>query len=182
MNRWLKPGPSGPFQSSRAPARWAVVFGVGATAVALQLLIGGEWPYLLGGAVVIATVLALERAGRVGTGRASRLPPGAAAFVLGLFSLVFAALQGLALVPAIDLNHRLLAGEASVVEGTVTVESFVKTECLAVADRRVCYSEWGISPGYNRRQYLIGGLESGSQVRLSIIDGLIVRLEVSAGG
>jgi hypothetical protein len=173
---------AGLWDSDAVLERWSVVFGVGAAAVALQLLIGGEWPYLLGGAVVVVTVLALERAGHAGTGRASRLPPGAGAFVLGLFALVFAALQGLAMIPAIDLNHRLIAGEASVVEGTVTVESFVKTECLVVANRRICYSEWAISPGYNRRQYLIGALESGSQVRLSIIDGLIVRLEVSAGG
>lgn len=161
---------------------WAVVLGVGAASVALQLMIGGQWPYLLGGAVVIATVLILERAGHAGTGRASRLPPGAAAFVLGFFALVFAALQGLAMIPAIDLNSRLIAGEATVVEGPATFESFVKTECLAVANQRICYSDSVISPGYNRQRYLIGALESGSQVRLSIIDGLIVRLEVAAGG
>jgi hypothetical protein len=69
-----------------------------------------------------------------------------------------------------------------ILEGTVTVESFVKTECLVVADQRFCYSDSGVSPGYNRRQYFIGALESGSQVRLSIIDDLIVRLEVAADG
>jgi len=161
---------------------WAVVFGVGAACVALQFLIGGQWPYLLGGAVVAVTMLALERAGHAGTGRVSRLPPGAAAFALGLFALVFATFTGLAMIPAIELNRQLIAGEALILEGTVTVESFVKTECLVVADRRFCYSESGISPGYNRRQYIIGALESGSHVRLSIIDDLIVRLEVAAGG
>lgn len=173
---------AGLWDSDAILERWPVVLGVGAASLALQLLIGGEWPYFLGGAVIIVTVLALERAGHAGTGRARRRPPGAAAFVLGFFALVFATLQGLAMVPAIDLNRRLIAGEALVVEGTVTVESFVKTECLAVADQRICYSESTISPGYNRRQYLIGGLESGRQVRQSIIDGLIVRLEVSVGG
>lgn len=173
---------AGLWDSDAVFERWAVVFGVGAASVALQLLIGGQWPYLLGGAVVIVTVLVLERAGHAGTGRASRLPPGAAAFVLGFFALVFAALQGLAMIPAISLNSRLIAGEATVVEGPATFESFGKTECLAVVNQRICYSESAISPGYNRQQYLIGALESGSQMRLSILDGLIVRLEVAAGG
>lgn len=159
--------------------RWAVVLGVGAGTVALQLLIGGSWPYLIGGAVIVVIVLALDRAGHDGTGRAGRMPPGAPAFVLGFFALVFAALTGLAMIPAIDLNRRLVGGEALIVEGPVTVESFVKTECLAVANRRFCYGEGVISPGYNRRQYLVGGLQSGSHVRLSIIDDLIVRLEVA---
>jgi hypothetical protein len=162
--------------------RWAVILSVGATCVALQLLIGGQWPCLLGGAVVIVTVLALERAGHAGTGRVSKLPPGSAAFVLGFFALVFASFQGLAMIPAIDLNNRLIAGEATIVEGTVIIESFVKTECLAVANRTFCYSESAISPGYNRRQYLFGALESGTQVRLSILDELIVRLEVAGSG
>ena len=81
---------AGLWDSDAVLERWAVVVGVGAGCVALQFLIGGQWPYLLGGAVVIVASLALERAGHAGTGRVSRLPSGAAAFALGLVALLFA--------------------------------------------------------------------------------------------
>jgi hypothetical protein len=168
--------------------RWPLIVIIGATCVGLQLLIGGQWPYLAAGAVVLTVVIVLERAGQVEPGqdpspveRAAKpinMRPGAAAFMVGFFLLVFSAFQGLPMVAAIDLDRRLLAGEATTVEGTVTVESFGKSECLDVNDHRFCYSESTISPGYNRQRYINGPLETGLHVRLSVIDGLIVRLEV----
>jgi hypothetical protein len=161
---------------------WALVLGFGAACVGLQWLIGGQWPYLLGGAVVIAVIVLLERAGQQRADLARRLPRGAGSLMAGLFLLVLATGQGLPMVRAIDLNQRLLDGQATIVEGPVTVEPGLKSECLVVDAQRFCYSESTISPGYNRQRYLIGGLETGRQVRLSVIDGLIVRLEVGSPG
>jgi hypothetical protein len=159
---------------------WAPVLLVGATCVGLQFLIAGEWPYLLVGAVMVGVGIALERAGPGLMSRGGRLPVGSALFVIGFFLLIFAAFQGLPMVGAIGLNQRLLDGQAMVVEGAVTVESLGKGECLVVDGQRFCYSEAVVSPGYNRERYLIGGLETGQHVRMSVIDGLIVRLEVGS--
>jgi uncharacterized membrane protein len=168
--------------------RWPLVLILGATCVGLQWLIVGQWPFLLAGAVVVTIVVVLERAGRESSGqeqvrpertvRAHEVIPGAATFMVGFFLLVLGAFQGLPMVQAIDLDRRLLAGEATIVEGTVTVESLGKSECLVVERQQFCYSESTISPGYNRQRYINGPLETGLHVRLSVIDDQIVRLEV----
>jgi hypothetical protein len=167
--------------------RWPLAIAIGATCVGLQWLVVGQWPYLLAGTVVVTIVIVLERAGRESsdqgqirpsrTVRARRIP-GAATFMVGFFLLILGAFQGLPMVQAIDLDRRLLAGEATIVEGTVTVESLGKSECLVVERQRFCYSESTISPGYNRQRYINGPLETGLHVRLSVIDDQIVRLEV----
>jgi hypothetical protein len=177
----------GLLDSDEALKRWPLILIIGATCVGLQWLVVGEWPFVLGGAVVIIVIIGLERAGEGMTGQdstdpAARKPigmrPGAAIFGVGLFTLILAAFQGLPMVAAIDLDRRLLAGEAKVIEGTVTVKSFGKSECLSVAEQRFCYSESTVTPGYNRQRYINGPLETGFHVRLSVIDDQIVRLEV----
>jgi len=173
---------AGLWDSDAVLARWALVLGAGAACAALQFAIGGLWPYLLGGAAVVGIVIALERAGPGTSVRSRRLPPGAASFLVGFFLLILAAFEGLPMVATIDLERRLASGQATIVEGPVTVESFGKTECLAVAGQRFCYSEAAVSPGYNRRQTIFPELVTGMPVRLSIIDGLIVRLEVGSQG
>lgn len=159
--------------------RWSLVFGLGATCVLLQLLVAGEWPFLLAGAILIGFIVVVGRSDLARTGEANELPPGTRRLIIGMVMLVFAAFQGLPMVAAIDLNRRLVAGQATIVEGPATFDGYgSKTECLSVDDQRFCYSESEVSAGYNRRRYLIGALETGQYLRLSILDGLIVRLEV----
>jgi hypothetical protein len=81
------------------------------------------------------------------TSRSRRLPLGIGLFGFGFFLLIFAAFQGLPMVAAIGLNQRLLDGQATIVEGTVTVQSFgSKSECLIVDEQQFCYSESIVSP------------------------------------
>lgn len=177
----------GLLDSDAALERWPLVLLIGGICVGLQWLVVGQWPYLLAGAVVIIVIVGLERAGQGTSGEAPIPPtkgrpigmrPGAAIFGVGLFTLILAAFQGLPMFRAIDLDRRLLAGEATIIEGTVTVESFGKSECLSVDEHRFCYSESTVTPGYNRQRYINGPLQTGLHVRLSIIDDQIVRLEV----
>jgi hypothetical protein len=158
--------------------RWRPVFGLGAACLCLEWLVVGEWPFALFEALVIGVMIVLARAPR---SKADKLPPGSRRLIIGVFMLVFATGQGLPMIAAIDLERRLMDGQALVVEGPVTIEGFGKTECLSVAGQRFCYSEATVTPGYNRQRYLIGGLQNGAQVRLSILDGMIVRLEVALG-
>jgi hypothetical protein len=157
--------------------RWPLVLGLGTTCLFLQWLIVGEWPYVLAGSVVIGIMVALARAPRA---PAEKLPVGSRRLVVGLFMLVFAAFQGLPMIAAIDLSRRLIDGEAQIIEGPVRFVPFGgKTECLIVDGQRFCYSEWEVTAGYNRQRFLIGALRDGDRVRLSVIDGLIVRLEAA---
>jgi hypothetical protein len=85
------------------------------------------------------------------------------------------------MVGAIDLERRLMAGEATVVEGPVMIEAGGKQECLVVDAERFCYSNAGVQPGYNRVQTILGGpFTTGDQVRMSVIGDQIVRIEVAA--
>jgi hypothetical protein len=158
---------------------WRPVFGLGATCLCLQWLVVGEWPYVLVTAIVIGIMVVLARAPR---SPADTLPQGSRRLLVGVFMLVLAAFQGLPMTAAIDLDRRLMDGQAEVVEGPVRIEGFVKSECLLVDGQRFCYSQWEISPGYNRVRYLFGALQDGTHVRLSVIDGMIVRLEVASTG
>jgi hypothetical protein len=179
----------GLLDSDEALKRWPVILAIGATCVALQWLVVGEWPFVLGGAVVVGVIVVLERAGQGTPGddpipsakaRPISMQPGAAIFMVGLFTLILAAFQGLPMVTAIDLDRRLLAGEATVIEGIVKIESFGKSECLSIGEHRFCYSEATVTPGYNRQRYINGPLQTGLHVRLSVIDDQIVRLEVGS--
>ena len=160
--------------------RWPLVLGLGTTCLFLQWLIVGEWPYVVAGSVAIGIMVGLARAPRA---PADKLPVGSRRLIVGLFMLVIAAFQGLPMVAAIDLDRRLMDGEAQIVEGPVRFGPFGgKAECLNVDGQRFCYSEWIVTAGYNRPRYLIGALRDGDQVRLSVIDGLIVRWEVARRG
>jgi hypothetical protein len=162
--------------------RGRVVLGLGAILLAIQWFVVGEWPFVVALVVVTGVIVLLERAGDPDAPATRRWIPGAGPLLVGVFALILSTFQGLPMVAAIGLSNRLAAGDASVVEGPVTIKSFGKTECLTVETQRFCYSEAEVTPGYNRRQYLFGGLATGSYVRLSVIDGLIVRLEVRSGG
>jgi hypothetical protein len=161
-------------------ARWRLVLGLGAACVGLQWLVVGEWPYLLALGVVVAIMVVVAGSEAYPEPDGLRqLPRGSRRTIVGAFLLLIAAFQGLPMVAAIDLNRRLAAGEATIVEGTATIKGYGKTECLMVDDQRFCYLESAIQPGYNRRRYLFGQPEDGRQVRVSLIDGVIVRLEVA---
>jgi hypothetical protein len=111
--------------------------------------------------------------------RPRRVQYGAGGMILGLFALVFASGIGLPMFAAFDLQRRLLAGEAAIVEGPVMIEEHVKSECLVVDAQRFCYSDGGAIAGYSRRQTILGGpFAPGDLVRLSVIAGQIVRVEV----
>jgi hypothetical protein len=109
------------------------------------------------------------------------MPHGAGGLGVGAVALVLAAVVGLPMIGAIDLERRLLDGYATVVEGPVTVEDRGESECVVVDAERFCYSDGIVQAGYNRRRTVLGApFTTGDQVRLSIIGDQIVRIEVAA--
>jgi hypothetical protein len=165
-------------------ACWLLVLGVGAGLLAIQGLLGHEWPYVLALGVAVAVIVALESAGRPEDDdrpSARRMPHGAGGLGVGAVALVLAAVVGLPMIGAIDLERRLLDGYATVVEGPVTVEDRGESECVVVDAERFCYSDGIVQAGYNRRRTVLGApFTTGDQVRLSIIGDQIVRIEVAA--
>jgi hypothetical protein len=168
--------------------RWPLVLGIGAGVLAAQFLLGQLWAFALAVAVVSGVIIALELAGRpedhdwqhVQPGVSRRMPYGQGALLAGIVALAVAAFLGLPMAGAIDLERRLLAGDATVVDGPVMIEAGGKQECLVVDAQRFCYSNAEVQPGYNRVQTILGGpFATGDLVRLSIIDGQIVRIEVA---
>jgi hypothetical protein len=171
-------------------AWWPLVLGLGAGLLAIEWLLGGLWVYALAVVTVTAVVAALEWATRP---RADdddayvpppprRMQSGAGGMVVGLFALVAAAGIGLPMVGAFELERRLLDGQATIVEGPVMIESRGKTDCLVVDAQRFCYPDAEIIPGFNRHQTIPGGaLRTGDRVRLSVVAGEIVRIEVATG-
>ena len=114
-----------------------------------------------------------------------RLPRGGVATMFGTFTLVFAALSGLGTVGAIGLSQQLVAGQAEVLEGPLTDyygANGAKTECFTVEARRFCYSDFTVSPGFNRMHDFGGPIEPGQFVRIAVIGDQIVRLEVARPG
>jgi hypothetical protein len=102
--------------------------------------------------------------------------------MVGTVLLLFTMFFGLPMISAIGLSHQLAEGRAEVVEGPVTIYFEVgggKNECIAVADRRVCYSDWVLTPGFNRTRALGGPMQNGLQVRISSIGDTIVRVEMA---
>jgi len=127
----------------------------------------------------VAAVVAIGRSDAVTEAPPGPLPRGSRRTMIGVGMLGLTAFVGLPMVSAIDLTRRLAAGEAAVYEGPVTFESLGKTECLTVAGYRDCYGEAEVIPGWNRQRYLVGGLDSGAQLRISVLDDMIVRLELA---
>lgn len=165
-------------------ARWPLVLTAGASLFALEAIVNQEPLDLVWSVVFSAIVAAAERyRHRVPAPARSTGPPlGGIATAVGLFMLVFAVGFGLAMLPAIGLSRQLAAGRAAVIEGPLTIYFEVgggKNECIALADRRFCYSDWVLTPGFNRTRALGGPLRDGLQVRLSAIGGTIVRVEVA---
>lgn len=115
---------------------------------------------------------------------ADRLPDialGLAALVM-LAGVIHAGLWQFEDLPAIGLSRQLTDGQAEVIEGPVTIYLEVgggKNECISVADRQFCYSDWDLTPGFNRTRALGGPIRDGLQVRLRAIGDTIVRLEVA---
>ena len=111
-----------------------------------------------------------------------RVPRGGLPVMFGLFSLLFVALSGLGVLPAIGLSQQLDAGAALVLEGQVTNFFDVsggKNECFSVQARRFCYSDFAITPGFNRTRAYGGPIQPGAVVRLAAIGDQIVRLEIA---
>lgn len=161
--------------------RWTFVLAAGGFLAAATALVQRNTTMLLIVALFLVFTLAAELSERPveGVGRRRRTPPGGAGVGVGLFMLVFAAFVGLAMIPAISLAGQLADGQAVVVEGPVRIEDFGKSECIDVADRRFCYSNANVSPGFNRMRGLDGPLRDGMPVRLSVIGDTIVRVEVA---
>ena len=169
--------------------RWPLVLGIGAGVLAAQFLLGQLWAFALAVAVVAGVVIALELAGRpedhdwqhVQPRLSRRMPYGQGGQLAGIFALAIAAFLGIPMVGALDLERRLAAGEATVVDGPVMIVAGGRQECLVVDAQRFCYSNAEVQPGWNRTQTVLGGpFATGDQVRLSIIDDQIVRIEVAA--
>ena len=160
-------------------ARWPVAVVGGAVLLIVQWLAVDAWPYALGVAAVLGVVLALSQTDAVTEAPPGPLPRGARRLVVGCLLLGLAVFQGLPMVAAIDLARRLDAGEATVVEGPIAFQYFGKTECLTVEAYRSCYGEAEVTPGWNRQHYAVGGIDAGAQVRIAVLDGLIVRVEVA---
>jgi hypothetical protein len=166
-------------------ARWPLVLTAGAVLLALeavvdrQLLVLGFCAF----AFIIAAGSELQNRRRPETGARKRLPAGGGATMFGVFLLAFAVFFGLPMISAIGLSQQLAEGRAEVVEGPVAIDFEVgggKNECIRVAARRFCYSDWILTPGFNRTRALGGPLRDGLQVRISSIGDTIVRLEAAS--
>ncbi len=180
----------GLWDSDVVVARWPLVLGIGAGLLVVVWLLGELWAFALAVVAGTAVVAALEWSNRPtvdeddGSDHYQPRPPrrvqyGAGGMIVGLFALVLAAGTGLPMIAAFDLQRQLLDGQATVVEGPVMIEERGKSECLVIDAQRFCFSDGSIMPGYNRRQTILGGpFQAGDVVRLSVIAGQIVRVEV----
>jgi hypothetical protein len=110
---------------------------------------------------------------------------------IGYFMLGFACLwSGLVLSSMLPeylkVRSALRHGTFSVVEGRVTnfrpmpYEGH-QDECFSVSSQTFCYSDYGVTAGFNNSTSHGGPIQDGLPVRVSYIDGIIVRLEVKAG-
>jgi hypothetical protein len=161
---------------------WPLLVGAAVTFVGLEMVVDKSrsqllflWP------VTLATIMEVAR-DRVPGVPTNRLPRGGAATMFGTFTLVFAALFGLGTFGAIGLSQQLGAGRAEVLEGALTDfygGNGAKTECFTVEERRFCYSDFTVTPGFNRMRDFGGPMQPGLQVRVSAIGGQIVRLEIA---
>lgn len=165
-------------------ARWPLVLTAGAGLLALESIVDRR-PLVVGfGVFAVAIGAGSELYNRrvPAAQRQKGLPLGGTGTMLGTFLLVFAMVLGLPMISAIGLSHQLAEGRAEVAEGPVTIDFEVgggKNECISVADRRFCYSDWEITPGFNRTRALGGPMRDGLQVRISSIGDTIVRVEVA---
>ena len=163
----------------------------------------GSWPFVLAaGAGLFALVAVVDRQPidhgfavlGLAFGTASelynrRLAPGdrqkglrlgATGTSIGAILMVFAAF-GIFRIGAIELSRQLAEGRAEIIEGPVTIylEGGGKSECISVAGRDFCYSDFVVTNGFNRTRALGGPMRDGLQVRLSLIGETIVRVEVA---
>lgn len=177
---------AGLWQFEELLPRWPLVLTVGAGLFALQA-IADRRPLVAGGSLLffaIAAASELYNRRIAATERSIGLPLGGTGTAVGTFLLVFAVSFGLPMIPAIGLSRQLTEGQAEVVEGPVTIYFEVgggKNECISVTDRQFCYSDWVLTPGFNRTRALGGPIHDGLQVRLRVIGDTIVRLEVAEG-
>lgn len=165
-------------------ARWPLVLAPAAALVAVEGVVDQLRIIVLGSLLLAALIAAAERyvIPMPTSNRRKAPPPGAAGLLVGTLMLIFAVGGGLAKIPALWLGPQLAQGHADVVEGTVTVDFEAgggRTECVAVAERRFCYSDSPSDPGFNRTRAFGGPMRDGLQVRISSIGQTIVRLEVS---
>jgi hypothetical protein len=170
--------------------RWPLVLMAGSGLLGLEALVDRQ-PLILGFALLFGlVVLGAERTRQtqppvdLATRRRRPLPPGGAGTMAGSMLLVFATLFGLPMLPALGLTRELSEGRVEVLEGPVTIEFEVsggKNECIAVTGRSFCYSDWLVTPGFNRTRALGGPMRDGLPVRLTLVDDTIVRVEIADG-
>jgi hypothetical protein len=164
-------------------ARWPLVLTVGAGLYALEAVVNRPFELWFGVfAVAIGAASEIYNRRLPATERQKGLPLGATGTMLGSALLAFAAFSGLPNIPAIWLSNQLAQGRADVVEGAVRIDFEVgggKNECISVAARRFCYSDWVLTPGFNRTRALGGPMQNGLPVRISSIGDTIVRVEAA---
>lgn len=110
--------------------------------------------------------------------RARTWVPLIAAAMLGL-----AGLQAIQETRALDLDRRLTSGDASVVEGSVQDSAGGGSwgwQCFTVSGQRFCYGDDASSVGFHQTTLNGGPIHDGLQVRVTSIDGVIVRLEIAS--
>jgi hypothetical protein len=164
--------------------RWPLVLAPAAALVAVEGVVDQLRIVVLGSLLVAVLIAAAERyvIPMPTSNRRKAPPPGGAGLLVGTFMLIFAAGAGLAKIPALWLGPQLSQGHADVVEGTVMVDFEAgggRTECIAVAERRFCYSDSPSDTGFNRTRAFGGPMRDGLQVRIRSIGQTIVRLEVN---
>jgi hypothetical protein len=128
---------------------------------------------------VLGVVVVLSQTDAVAEAPPGPQPRGTRRMLVGIAVLGLTAFEGLPMFAAVDLARRLDAGEASVYVGPVAFEYVGKTECLTVEAHKWCYGEAEVTPGWNRQHYVVGGIDPGADVRISVLDDLIVRVEVA---
>lgn len=108
-----------------------------------------------------------------------------AGFFIGFACLWTLAALAATLPEYLDLRSAIKEGRASVVEGYVTNFRPMpyqghQDECFSVSEKTFCYSDYGVTAGFNNSTSHGGPIREGLQVRISYIEGTIIRLEIKS--
>lgn len=175
-------------------AGWPVLLAVGALGFGLEIWrTEGGWTGLMFGVGAPAMAFAAsvpawkgEMIPFVGPLPRYNRPVSARKTVIGMayvfIGLVWVIGNNYGTVP--DLVRELNDGQATVLSGPVedVFSGNAGNECFSVSGQRFCYSAGGsFSPGFHQTAANGGPIHNGLQVRVSAIDGQIVRLEVADG-
>jgi hypothetical protein len=166
--------------------RWWLVLGIGAALLSAYAIHETYW-FVTAWALSSALVVALNEwrgprfqwSGRAGGKYA---PAGTFAVMWAIGLLVVAGGVGAAQTGAVGLSQRLAEGRVTVLVGRISSYYSApqgKNDCLSVQDHRFCFSDWQITPGFNRTQFFGSPLRDGTMVRLSVAGDTIARVELA---